>query len=190
MEIVEVGIKLDRDFEYYDALLRSKVLVNDYKVRTHDIYYTNQDLNELSENQMKNACIRLRSCNDSNYKIQNNLINNKFRDKEVSATKLDQFEHKLFKLGYRKVFDTVKDDYHYYKDGMSSKIQLQQIEDIGLLVYYDNKDYYQFDLETQRKRLIDELNLYGFNIDYDVLGLDKLRTLYYGKEMYSKNQNG
>ena len=52
---------------------------------------------------------------------------------------------------------------------MSSKIQLQQIEDIGLLVYYDNKDYYQFDLETQRKRLIDELNLYGFNIDYDVL---------------------
>ena len=97
---------------------------------------------------------------------------------------------------------------------MSSKIQLQQIEDIGLLVYYDNKDYYQFDLETQRirrklicqmtyqtmmilnqrkiqrKRLIDELNLYGFNIDYDVLGLDKLRTLYYGKEMYSKNQNG
>ena len=110
MEIVEVGIKLDRDFEYYDALLRSKGLVNDYKVRTHDIYYTNQDLNELSENQMKNACIRLRSCNDSNYKIQNNLINNKFRDKEVSATKLDQFEHKLFKLGYRKVFDTVKDD--------------------------------------------------------------------------------
>ena len=73
---------------------------------------------------------------------------------------------------------------------MSSKIQLQQIEDIGLLVYYDNKDYYQFDLEIQRKRLIDELNLYGFNIDYDVLGLDKLRTLYYGKEMYSKNQNG
>lgn len=62
MEIVEVGIKLDRDFEYYDALLRSKGLVNDYKVRTHDIYYTNQDLNELSENQMKNACIRLRSC--------------------------------------------------------------------------------------------------------------------------------
>ena len=171
-------------------MLRSKGLVNDYKVRTHDIYYTNQDLNELSENQMKNAFIRLRSCNDSNYKIQNNLIDNKFRDKEVSATKLDQFEHKLFKLGYRKVFDTVKDDYHYYKDGMSSKIQLQQIEDIGLLVYYDNKDYYQFDLETQRKRLIDELNLYGFNIDYDVLGLDKLRTLYYGKEMYSKNQNG
>ena len=38
---------------------------------------------------------------------------------------------------------------------MSSKVQLQQIENIGLLVYYDNKDYYEFDLEIQRKKLID-----------------------------------
>ena len=49
MEIVEVGIKLDRDFEYYDALLRSKGLVNDYKVRTHDIYYTNPNGINLTE---------------------------------------------------------------------------------------------------------------------------------------------
>ena len=88
------------------------------------------------------------------------------------------------------MFDTIKQDFHYYKDGMNSKIQLQQIENIGTLVYYDNKDYYGFNLETQRKMLIDELNSYGFNISYDNIGLDKLRTLYYGKEMYSKNQNG
>ena len=73
---------------------------------------------------------------------------------------------------------------------MTSKVQLQQIENIGLLIYFDNKDYYEFDFETQRKKLIDELNLYGFNFDYNTLGIDKLRTLYYGKEMYSKNQNG
>jgi len=42
---------------------------------------------------------------------------------------------------------------------------------------------------TQRKKLIDELNSYGFDFDYSILGLDKLRTLYYGKEMYSNNQN-
>ena len=77
--------------------------------------------------------------------------------------------------------------YNYYKHG---KVQLQQIENIGLLVYYDNKDYYEFDLEIQRKKLIDELNSYGFDFHYDISGLDKLRTLYYGKEMYSKNQNG
>ena len=45
-------------------------------------------------------------------------------------------------------------------------------------------------LIRQRKKLLDDLNLYGFNIKYDELGLDKLRTLYYKKEMFSKNQNG
>ena len=189
MLIVEVGIKLDKDFEYYDNLLKSNGLVNDFKVTTHDIYYTDKNLDGLSENEMKNACIRLRSGNNSNYKIQNNLIDD-LDLKEVSSAELDDFENRLDKLGYKKVFDTTKKDFHYYKEGMSSKVQLQQIEDIGLLVYYDNKDYYEFDLETQRKKLINELNSYGFNFNYDILGLDKLRTLYYKKEMYSKNQNG
>ena len=189
MLIVEVGIKLDKDFEYYDNLLKNNGLVNDFKVTTHDIYYTDKNLDGLSENEMKNACIRLRSGNNSNYKIQNNLIDN-LDLKEVSSAELDDFENRLDKLGYKKVFDTTKKDFHYYKEGMSSKVQLQQIEDIGLLVYYDNKDYYEFDLETQRKKLINELNSYGFNFNYDILGLDKLRTLYYKKEMYSKNQNG
>ncbi|MGN1323065.1 MAG: hypothetical protein ACI4VT_03590 [Bacilli bacterium] len=189
MLIVEVGIKLDKDFEYYDNLLKNNGLVNDFKVTTHDIYYTDKNLDGLSENEMKNACIRLRSGNNSNYKIQNNLIDD-LDLKEVSSAELDDFENRLDKLGYKKVFDTTKKDFHYYKEGMSSKVQLQQIEDIGLLVYYDNKDYYEFDLETQRKKLINELNSYGFNFNYDILGLDKLRTLYYKKEMYSKNQNG
>lgn len=34
-----------------------------------------------------------------------------------------------------------------------------------------NSEYYELDLESQRKKLI-----------------DKLRTLYYGREMYSENQ--
>ena len=189
MLIVEVGIKLDKDFEYYDNLLKNNGLVNDFKVTTHDIYYTDKNLDGLSENEMKNACIRLRSGNNLNYKIQNNLIDD-LDLKEVSSAELDDFENRLDKLGYKKIFDTTKKDFHYYKEGMSSKVQLQQIEDIGLLVYYDNKDYYEFDLETQRKKLINELNSYGFNFNYDILGLDKLRTLYYKKEMYSKNQNG
>lgn len=189
MLIVEVGIKLDKDFEYYDNLLKNNGLVNDFEVTTHDIYYTDKNLDGLSENEMKNACIRLRSGNNLNYKIQNNLIDD-LDLKEVSSAELDDFENRLDKLGYKKVFDTTKKDFHYYKDGMSSKVQLQQIEDIGLLVYYDNRDYYEFDLETQRKKLINELNSYGFNFNYDILGLDKLRTLYYKKEMYSKNQNG
>ncbi len=189
MVIVEIGIKLDQGFKYYDNLLKSHGLTNDFKVITHDIYYTNKSLDGLSESEMKNACIRLRSCNHTNYKVQNNLING-LDVEEVSNHEFNDFENRLATFGYKKIFDTTKKDYHYYKDGMSSKIQLQQIEGVGTLVYYDNKDYYEFDLEIQRKMLIDDLNSYGFHIDYDSLGLDKLRTLYYGKEMFSKNQNG
>ena len=189
MLIVEVGFKLDIDFDYYDKLLKSKGLSNDYNVTTHDIYYSNKDLNGMSENEMKNACIRLRSCNNNTFEIQNNLIDG-LSKKKVSKLFLKGFEKKIAKYGYKKIFDTIKKDHHYFKEGMNSKIQLQEIDSIGLLVYFDNSNYYDLDLDTQRNKLIDELNLYGFDFKYDDLGLDKLRTLYYGKEMYSKNQNG
>ena len=92
--------------------------------------------------------------------------------------------------GYERIFDTTKIDYQYSIGDMKSRIQLQDITDVGLLLYYDNPDYYELPLEDQRNKLIDELNSYGFNFKYTDLGLDKLRTLYHKKEMFSKNQNG
>lgn len=190
MEIVEVGIKLKKEFKHYDNFLKNNGFINNSNIKTHDIYYTNKNLDSISEIEMKNACIRLRSCNDSPYKVQNNLIQ-KLDINEVSADNLIEFEKRLLEYGYQKVFDTSKFDHHYYKDGMNSKIQLQEIEDIGLLVYYDNSLYYNMPLDEQRKKLIDELKSYGFDeINYDTLGIDKLRTLYYQKECYSENQNG
>ena len=73
---------------------------------------------------------------------------------------------------------------------MNSKIQIQDIKDIGLVVYFDNSNYYDYDLDIQRNKLIDELNSYGCNFNCDELGIDKLRSLYYKKECKSKNQNG
>ena len=131
----------------------------------------------------------MRSCNNKKYTIQNNLIPD-LNINEINQDELNEFETKLSHFGYKKVFDTTKKDHHYYKDGMNSKVQLQEIDNIGLLVYYDNSNYYEYDLDTQREKLIDELNSYGFNFNYDELGVDKLRTLYYGKECTSKNQNG
>lgn len=190
MKIVEVGIKLEKSFDYYDNLLKNNGFDNDFNVKTHDIYYTNKNLNSLSENEIKNACIRLRSCNDSSYRIQNNLLED-LDTNEVPFDKLIDFEKRLLEVGYEKVFDTLKYDHHYFKDGMNSKIQLQEIKDIGLLVYYDNSIYYELPLEDQRKKLIDELISYGFDeLNYNTLGLDKLRTLYHKKECYSKNQKG
>ena len=40
---------------------------------------------------------------------------------------------------------------------MKSRIQLQIIKKIGLVVYYDNPDYYNFSLDKQRKLLLKEL---------------------------------
>ena len=189
MLIVEVGFKLEKSFEYYDKLLEDNGLINDFNATTHDLYYTNKQLDGLSEKEMKKACIRLRSCNNEDYKVHNELLS-ELNINIVKKESLKEFENELLKYDYKKVFDTIKKDHHYYKDGMNSKVQLQEIDNIGLLVYFDNSNYYEYDLETEREKLIDELNLFGFNINYETLGLDKLRTLYYKKDMFSKNQNG
>ena len=49
--------------------------------------------------------------------------------------------------------------------------------------------YYKYDEDKQRKLLLEELNSYGFDFKETDLGLDKLRTLYYKKKMFSENQN-
>ena len=177
MLVLEVGFKLDKSLIYYHDMLVKNGLILDFSCITHDIYYTDKNLDGLTENQMKNSCIRLRACDG---------INKEITDK----TKLDNNEKSLIENGYKKVFDTIKIDFQYCNKSMKSKVQLQDIKDIGLLVYYDNPDYYELPLKEQREKLIDELNSYGFDFKYSDLGLDKLRTLYYQKEMFSENQNG
>lgn len=175
--VLEVGMKLDNSLIYYHDLLVKNGLRLDFSCVTHDIYYTKENLEGLSENQMKNACVRLRYCDG---------INQEHKDKSELLNK----EKELISEGYKKAFDTIKIDFQYCNDTMKSKVQLQDIKDIGLLVYYDNPDYYKYPLREQRKLLLEELNSYGFTFKESDLGLDKLRTLYYKKEMFSENQNG
>lgn len=177
MEIVEVGMKLDNSISYYHDLLIKNGLRLDFCCITHDIYYTKEDLNGLTENQMKNSCIRIRHVS-------------KINGENESESDLLEKEQKLIDDGYEKIFDTIKFDYQYCNDTMKSKVQLQDIKDIGLLVYYDNPDYYLYPPKEQRGLLLKELNSYGFNFKENDLGIDKLRTLYYKKEMFSENQNG
>lgn len=175
--VLEVGMPLEKNLSYYHDMLSRNGLELVFSCITHDIYYTTQNLDGLTENQMKNACERLRFCTAVN-------------KPQKEDKKLFKKEQELKNKGYKKVFDTIKFDFQYSKKGMNNCVQLQDIKDVGLLVYYDNKDYYNYDLDEQRKLLLKELNSYGFNFEYDELGVDKLRTLYYGKTMYSKNQNG
>lgn len=72
---------------------------------------------------------------------------------------------------------------------MRSRIQLQQIDNLGLVVYYDNPDYYPLPPDEQRVALVRELNKFGFGIPENQMGVDKLRTLYTGELCYSAKQN-
>lgn len=187
--IVEVGLLLLKPYSFYKELLKQNGLDCVFECIIHDIYFTTLDisiLKTMSEKAIKDACVRIRQDNKGNCEIQNFPDDNY---KKLKLSKLPKFINKLEKQGYKKVFDTVKIDHHWFKCGMTSRIQLQEIQNVGLMVYFDNEQYYHFSLDEQREKLIDELNSYGFNIKYDTLGLDKLRTFLFDKPMYSKNQN-
>lgn len=192
MLVVELGLYLDRPYLYYEDILKQNGLKCVFECVTHDLYYTNNDfsnIDNMTEKELKDVCIRVRKVNDGDYEIQNKILK-EYKRKKIKSSKINKLEKEFKQYGYRKVFDTIKYDHQWYKEGMTTRVQLQETKDIGLLVFLDNKAYYEFDLESQRRKLIDELNSYGFNFNYDTLGLDKLRTLYYRKECFSKNQNG
>lgn len=202
MLVVEVGFKLNKNIDYYKDILIKHNAINRFNCKTHDIYWTNKNLDNMTENEMKNSCIRLRitkgfggidfsGVSKISYRFQNvnNFIVKKDNQKELTLDEVNEYIKEIENNGYVKVFDTSKVDYQYSIGNMKSRIQLQEIKNVGLLLYYDNPDYYELSFEEQRNSLIDELNSYGFNFNYGTLGLDKLRTLYYKKEMYSKNQN-
>lgn len=179
--VVEVGMPLDKSLIYYHDLLIGQGLDLQFACVTHDLYYTKENLDGcLTERQIKEACVRLRHLEG--------VIGVNKRPKD-DMNEIMRKEKELLAQGYRKVFDTIKFDFQYHKEGMTGYIQLQDIKDVGLLLYYDNGNYYELPLDEQRKALFDELNSYGFNFKEMDLGLDKLRTLYYGKPMFSKNQN-
>lgn len=189
MLVVELGLYLDKPYLHYENILKKHGLECVFECKTHDLYFTNNDfsnIDNMTEKQIKDVCIRVRQVNDGDFEIQNNLIKD-YKKTKIKPSKISKLENEFKRYGFRKVFDTIKYDHHWYKDGMTTRVQLQETKDIGLLVFLDNKAYYEYDLEKQRKMLIDELNNYGFNFSYNDLGIDKLRTLYYREEKYSKN---
>lgn len=59
--ILEVGMKLDKNLIYYHELLNEHGLKLVFSVNTHDVYYAKEcNFDGMSENEMKNACVRLR----------------------------------------------------------------------------------------------------------------------------------
>lgn len=206
--IVEVGMLLDnnKDIEYYNDLLAKFGGQNVYNCETHDLYWTNKkhsELEKMTENQIKNACIRFRmtsgfggTCFGGDFGMKMGFQNFKAYDETADdsfSCDMDEFkkiQEEIEANGWNLVLDTFKVDYQYKVGDMKSAIQFQEIDNIGLVLYYDNPDYYEMSEENQREMLIKELNGYGFDFKNDELGIDKMRTLIFGASMFSKNQNG
>ena len=180
--VLEVGMPLNKNLIHYHNILINHGLNLSFACVTHDLYYTKENsLDGLTENQMKKACIRIR-------KLEGIIGINK--DKTITDDEIKAEEAKLIEQGYHKVFDTIKFDFQYKKPDWDNYIQLQDIKDVGLLVYWEHDIFYELPEKEQHKKLLEELNSYGFEFKETDLGVDKLRTLYYGKTMYSINQNG
>ena len=206
-KIVEVGMLLDKDIEYYNSIIENAGGRNVYNCETHDLYFSNKkhsELEKMTENQIKKASVRFRlssgfggSCFDGDFSIKNGIFDNfKIFDKEredrfsCDMQEFKKIQEELESNGWFLIVDTFKVDYQYVIGDMKSRIQLQEIDNIGLILYYDNPDYYQMSEDNQREMLLKELNEYGFSFDKDELGVDKLRTLLTGETKFSKNQNG
>ncbi len=206
MLVLEVGLLLDKPLEYYQEILRLAGATNEFNCETHDFYWTNkstEELESLTENQIKNSCVRFRMCKGfageklekkkwtdgefSNFKLFDKTSEGRIK---IKISKLKKYNRQFVKNGWQLVFDTLKTDYQYSIGDMKSRIQLQEIQDLGLVLYYDNPDYYHLSEDEQRIALIRELNGYGFDFAEDMLGIDKLRTFVHQKQMFSKNQNG
>lgn len=206
MLVLEVGLLLDKPLEFYQEILKKAGAVNEFNCKTHDIYWTNktdEELKEMTENQIKKSCVRFRICSGfggvnfkakvskegtfDNYHIFEKKESDRFC---VKISKLKKYEKLFRKNGWRLIFNAEKIDYQYSIGDMKSRIQIQDIKDLGLVLYYDNPDYYHLDEDAQHLEIIKELNSYGFNFKENMLGIDKLKTFVHKKHMFSKNQNG
>lgn len=201
--IVEIGLLLDDDVQTYIDMLEKQGFENIFSCETHDLYWTNKkraDLEKMTESEIKNACVRLRevwayggtkfngdfneSYAFSNYKIFDSKKPDRIKTtKDKYKKQIEEIEGKDWLL----YFDTFKRDYQYKLGGVV--LQLQEIDGIGLVLYYDNEEYYHLEESQQRKRLIDDLNSFGFKFSESEQGIDKLRTLLMGCPQFSNNQN-
>ena len=203
--IVEVGLLLDKDIEFYNDMMVKAGGVNQFNCETHDMYWTNktyEELSQMTENQIKRSCVRLRMVNGfggqcfngdfsmgislDNFKIFDSKKEDRFK---VTMDEFKKIQTKMESKGWFMIFDTFKVDYQYSIGDMKSRIQFQEIDRIGLLLYYDNPDYYDFTPERQRDALLDELNSYGFNFSTDQKIIEEMIKLKKEIDKYIANNN-
>lgn len=187
---VEAGFKVRESKEEAEKILLDNGFVNTFKTaHTRDVYFgKNLEFKNKSEEEIKRSMVRLRG-----FSIFENLqlLGNEYPDGKYKAdfkTALD-ICNRLLANGFEVIIDTEKTDW-VYKKGRCWH-QLQEIKDIGLVDYVYNEEVFDKGLTEQEQfdLLHTQMTDLGFHLEYD-LGIDKLRTLLFGKIQFSTNQIG
>ena len=187
MAEIEVGFKIKQNQIEGEQILLNQGFEVKFKTKTKDMYLgTNVNFEGKDEETVKQSLIRFRNFD----KIENLKVLDESLPDRISVDKRTRKSYlkKLKNAGFKVIFKTRKEDWVYVKDGVWH--QLQNIKDIGLLdyVYMNNLSDNLSEQELFEIAKQHILNL-GFELEFE-LGVDKLRSLYYKKYMFSTNQIG
>jgi adenylate cyclase class IV len=185
MNKFEVSIRISGDQENIAKKLMLKGFKVLWKVKTTDRYYIKNNNIAVDTNDLKNNCIRLRKVES----LINNEINYYFNNKHIltdlelnmlgnlevlEEDDINSLEKKLEEMKFKNLLVTTKIDFVLKRD--EYVFQIQNIEGFGLIVSYDNEKYNKFSYKNQRKKLIEDLEKFEFQIiDYN--DFDKFKEL-------------
>lgn len=188
-----ITIKLNNDlsFEEWKDEMRIAGFENICTTGIEERYYCDKDISNMTENEIEVICLKA-SKNCNGFSIQNNDSLKKRIDVDhlteeekelilkdsISFDEIDYYEKCLLELGYEKKIVCKEQHYYYQNKEDNVIIELQKVEGIGLLLYYDNPQYFNMSIDEQKKQLISDLSYnYGFDIPEDCINFDKLRFI-------------
>ncbi len=187
---VEAGFKIKETKEEAEKILLSQGFVSTFKtLKTRDVYFGKDvDFSGKSEEEIKRSLIRCRGGRmfENLQLLDSTIAEGKHKVEKKEAVAICE---RILLSGFEVVFDTEKSDW-IYKRGRCWH-QLQDIKGIGLVDYVYNEEIFDkgYTEKEQFEMLRQQVKNLGLTLEYD-LGIDKLRTLYYGEIKFSTNQIG
>lgn len=176
MAIVEVELPIKGKKEDIDKMLLNNGFEEFYKVITISSYYKLKGDNDLNHSTLKSRCKRIRYV-EPLVKFGNDYQNYKKWIKKYKYKDCINQENELLNNGYEKIYTNEKTDYVYKnKTEKDMYFQIQDIEGDCLIIAYDNKNYYELDERTQRKKLIQDILKYGIEI-IDEENVDRFKLI-------------
>ena len=176
MLIVEVELPIKGSKEEIDKMLLKNGFEEFYKVLTISTYYKLKEDKDLTHGTLKSRCKRIRYV-EPLVKFKNDYQDYKEWIKKYEYEECADEENALLNNGYEKIYTDEKTDYVYKsKTEKDMYFQIQDIKGDCLIIAYDNKNYYEFEEITQKKRLIQDILKYGIEI-LDDKNIDRFKLI-------------